>query len=426
MRPIAIPINRCRLCQSKDLVRILSLGNQHVSDFVDAKGDSPVSPLELVRCTRCNLVQLKHTFPRESLYRHYWYRSGISSTMSKALEDIVVKTCEKVEPIAGDMVVDIGCNDGTLLRAYKPSGLRRIGFEPAKNLFEDATRGTDYIFDDFFGFDLFRQRFPDSKAKIVTSIAMFYDLDDPTSFVIDVSKILDPQGLWVIQQNYLPTMLEQNGFDNIGHEHLTYYSLETLGRLLKEQDLEIFDVETNDVNGGSFRTYISHKGRFPVNERVLRLKDYERKLFSRRPSIYTQFAKNVRRASLQLKTFVEKEVDDGKRIYVYGASTRGNTILQYCKLEHDLIEKATDANPEKWGRKTPGTGIPIVSKEEARKDKPDYFLVLPHHFLDEIRRQESDYLRFGGKFIVPLPKFRIVTKSTKDPQSSPKKSNSKS
>ncbi len=346
--------------------------------------------------------------------------------MSKALEDIVVKTCEKVEPIAGDMVVDIGCNDGTLLRAYKPSGLRRIGFEPAKNLFEDATRGTDYIFDDFFGFDLFRQRFPDSKAKIVTSIAMFYDLDDPTSFVIDVSKILDPQGLWVIQQNYLPTMLEQNGFDNIGHEHLTYYSLETLGRLLKEQDLEIFDVETNDVNGGSFRTYISHKGRFPVNERVLRLKDYERKLFSRRPSIYTQFAKNVRRASLQLKTFVEKEVDDGKRIYVYGASTRGNTILQYCKLEHDLIEKATDANPEKWGRKTPGTGIPIVSKEEARKDKPDYFLVLPHHFLDEIRRQESDYLRFGGKFIVPLPKFRIVTKSTKDPQSSPKKSNSKS
>ena len=249
---------------------------------------------------------------------------------------------------------------------------------------------------------------------------MFYDLDDPTSFVIDASRILDPHGVWVIQQNYLPTMLEQNGFDNIGHEHLTYYSLETLDLLLTGQDLEIFDVETNDVNGGSFRAYVSHKGAFPLNERLLRLKAYEEKLFSRRPSIYTQFAKNVRTVSLQLKRFIAKEVDDGKRIYVYGASTRGNTILQYCKLDHYLIEKATDANPEKWGRKTPGTGIPIVSKEEARKDKPDYFLVLPHHFLDEIRRQESDYLRSGGKFIVPLPKFKLVTQNTKDPQDSRK------
>jgi len=385
-----------------------------------AKGDSPRSPLELVRCVDCSLVQLKHTFPRDSLYRHYWYRSGISSTMRKALEDIVEKACKIANPAKGDIVVDVGCNDGTLLRAYKPPGLRRVGFEPAKNLVEDASKGTDYVFNDYFRFALFREKFPDSKAKIVTSIAMFYDLDDPTSFVIDASRILDPHGVWVIQQNYLPTMLEQNGFDNIGHEHLTYYSLETLDLLLTGQDLEIFDVETNDVNGGSFRAYVSHKGAFPLNERLLRLKAYEEKLFSRRPSIYTQFAKNVRTVSLQLKRFIAKEVDDGKRIYVYGASTRGNTILQYCKLDHYLIEKATDANPEKWGRKTPGTGIPIVSKEEARKDKPDYFLVLPHHFLDEIRRQESDYLRSGGKFIVPLPKFRIVTQNTKDPQDSRK------
>ncbi len=394
----------------------MSLGNQHVSDFVDAMGDSPVSPLELVRCLRCNLVQLKHTFPRESLYRHYWYRSGISSTMRKALEDIAVKACDVVRPSTNEMVVDIGCNDGTLLRAYKPSGLRRVGFEPAKNLVEEAMKGTDFIFSDFFGFDLFRQRFPDSKAKIVTSIAMFYDLDHPSGFVMDVSKILDPHGIWVIQQNYLPMMLEQNGFDNIGHEHLTYYSLQTLSRLLTKHDLEIFDVETNDVNGGSFRTYVSHKDRFPIKESVAKLKEYEGNLFSREPSVYREFAKNVRMVSLQLRKFVAREVKRGRRVYVYGASTRGNTILQYCKLNHNLIEKATDANPEKWGRKTPGTGIPIVSKEEARKDKPDYFLVLPHHFLDEIRRQETHYLRSGGKFIVPLPKFRIVTQSTEDPQ----------
>jgi len=408
------------------LIRVLSLGNQHVSDFIDAQGDSPVSPLELVRCASCNLVQLKHTFPRESLYRHYWYRSGISSTMRGALEDIVAKACEIANPRPGDLVVDIGCNDGTLLRAYKSSGIRRVGFEPAKNLIQDARRGTDYIFNDFFEFDLFKETFPDSRAKIVTSIAMFYDLDDPTGFVTDVAKILAPEGVWVIQQNYLPTMLEQNGFDNIGHEHLTYYSLQTLSRLLIDHGLEIFDVEKNDVNGGSFRTYVSHKGRFSLRGNVMRLIEYETKLFSRRPPIYREFAKNVRMLGLQLRKFVRKEVEAGKRIYVYGASTRGNTILQYCKLDHQLIEKATDANPEKWGRKTPGTGIPIVSKDEARKDKPDYFLVLPHHFLDEIKRQEKDYLRSGGKFIVPLPKFRIVTQSIEEAQNSPQKFGPKS
>ena len=336
-----------------------------------------------------------------------------------ALEDIAVKAYSIAKPSQGDLVVDIGCNDGTLLRAYKPTELRRVGFEPATNLVEDAKKGTDYVFNDYFAFDLFRKKFADSKAKIVTSIAMFYDLDDPAGFVIDVSRILDPHGIWVIQQNYLPTMLEQNGFDNIGHEHLTYYSLQTLSLLLRERDLEIFDVETNDVNGGSFRTYVSHEDRFPVNRSVSRLKDYEKKLFSRTPSIYTEFEKNVQRVSLRLRRFVAKEIENGKRVYVYGASTRGNTILQFCKLDHLLIQKATDANPEKWGRKTPGTGIPIVSKDEARKDKPDYFLVLPHHFLNEIKRQEGDYLHSGGKFIVPLPKFRIVTQGTKNLQPNP-------
>ena len=334
--------------------------------------------------------------------------------MRGALENVVVNASKIANPRPHEIVVDIGCNDGTLLRSYKSPGLIRVGFEPAKNLVADASKGTDYIFNDFFGFNLFERRFPNSKAKIVTSVAMFYDLDEPASFVSDVSKLLHSHGVWVIQQNYLPTMLEQNGFDNVGHEHLTYYSLETLSSLLSNHNLEIFDVETNDVNGGSFRTYVSHPGIFPIKESVSQLKANEQKLFSKKPSIYKEFAKNVRRIRSQLNKFVASEVNKGRKIYVYGASTRGNTILQYCGLDHNLLAKATDANSEKWGLRTPGTGIPIVSKEEARREFPDYFLVLPHHFLEEITEQEKDYLKSGGKFIVPLPKFRLVTANTPD------------
>jgi hypothetical protein len=329
--------------------------------------------------------------------------------MRKALEDIVAKACEVAQPENGDIVLDIGCNDGTLLRSYKIPGLKLVGFEPAKNLVEEARKGTGFVFNDFFGYELFRQKFPGSRAKLITSIAMFYDLDAPDTFVADIVKCLDARGVWVIQQNYLCSMLEQNGFDNIGHEHLTYYSLGTMSQLLSNHDLEIFEVEKNDVNGGSFRTYVARKGQFPVRESVEKMKKFEKKLFSMKPSIYQTFTKNVWRIRSQLVEFVRDQTKNSKTVYVYGASTRGNTILQYCKLDHHLIEKAADANLEKWGLRTPGTDIPIVSKAEARRDNPDYFLVLPHHFLEEIRREESEYLKSGGKFIVPLPQFQIVT-----------------
>jgi NDP-4-keto-2,6-dideoxyhexose 3-C-methyltransferase len=331
--------------------------------------------------------------------------------MRRALEEIVVKGCEIALPKKGDIVIDIGANDGTLLRSYKIPGLKLVGFEPAKNLVQDASKGTTFVFNDFFGYDLFQREFPGQKAKLITSIAMFYDLDDPHTFVEDVVKILADDGVWIVQQNYLCSMLQQNGFDNVGHEHLTYYSLATMSKLLDPYGLEVFDVEENDVNGGSFRTYISRKEQFPVNESVERMKESERKLFSATPAIFSTFAKNVETIRSQLSDFVTEQSRNGKTVYVYGASTRGNTILQYCNLDYRLIKKATDANPEKWGRRTPGTLIPIVSKEEARRDKPDFFLVLPHHFLREIVRDEKQYLDSGGKLIVPLPKFRLVESS---------------
>ena len=407
--PSVTAIKACRVCKSTKLDTVLSLGDQYVPDFITAEGKSPKAPLELVRCKSCGLIQLRHTFSRASLYRHYWYKSGISPTMRRALSDLAAKALEVAHPKYDDIVVDIGCNDGTLLRAYNTPGLMLVGFEPAENLAPEARRGTDWVFNDFFNARTYTQKFARSKAKIITSVAMFYDLEDPNNFVADVAHILAPDGVWVVQQNYLATMLEHNGFDNIGHEHLEYYSLGTMRRLLERHGLQIFEVDTNDVNGGSFRTFICHTGQFPLGESVSSMESHEARLALDEHATYEKFASHIEKIRLQLHEFVAQEVKSGKTVYVYGASNRGNTILQYCGLDHTLIKKATDANPEKWGRKTAGTLIPIVPKEEARRDRPDYFLVLPHHFIEEIRREESQYLKSGGKLIVPLPEFHLVT-----------------
>jgi SAM-dependent methyltransferase len=329
--------------------------------------------------------------------------------MRDALADVAAKAYQVAKPVPGDIVLDTGCNDGTLLRTYPKSKLRLIGFEPAENLVEDARNETDWVFNDFFKASVFHDKFGNEKAKIVTSVAMFYDLEDPNSFVSDIAKSLASDGVWVVQQNYLASMLQKNGFDNIGHEHLEYYSLSTMEKLLAMHGLDIFDVETNNVNGGSFRTYACHRGIYPIQESVGGLRRNEEHLQLNSSEAYRTFATNIRKIRSHLTQLVRNEVRDGKTIYVYGASNRGNTILQYCGLDYRLIKKATDANSEKWGRRTVGTKIPIISKEEARMDKPDYFLILPHHFLEEIKSEERDYLEHGGKFIVPLPEVRLVS-----------------
>jgi hypothetical protein len=328
--------------------------------------------------------------------------------MREALANVALKAFQVAKPSSGQIVVDTGCNDGTLLRTYPRTGIKLVGFEPAENLVEDARKGTYWIFNDFFRADSFREKFGNEKAKIITSVAMFYDLEDPNTFVGDIAKNLALDGVWVVQQNYLATMLQKNGFDNIGHEHLEYYSLNTMEKLLARHGLEIFDTETNDVNGGSFRTYASHRGKYSMQESVRRMRQNEEQLQLENGEVYRTFAANIRKIKSHLKQLITKEVKNGKTVYVYGASNRGNTILQYCGLDYRLIEKATDANSEKWGLRTVGTKIPIVSKEEARRDKPDYFLILPHHFLEEIEREEKSYLDHGGRFIVPLPEVRVI------------------
>jgi len=343
------------------------------------------------------------------MFKRYWYRSGINKSMTLALQDIAHSVQRTVRLSKGDIVMDIGCNDGTLLRAYTIPGLVLVGFEPATNLAPLAEIGTSKIINDYFSLQVYRKHFPDAKAKVITSIAMFYDLED-------TAGCLDENGVWIIQMNYLPSMLTQNAYDNICHEHLEYYSIASLQNLLERHGLEIFDTELNDVNGGSFRVYVKHGNCSSLGNdaksraRVSQIKKLEANMRLNDMRVYEEFATRVRSLRDELYRFVKKEHDKGKKVYVYGASTKGNTILQFCGLDHTLITAAAERNSDKWGKKTVGTLIPIISEEQARVEKPDYFLVLPWHFLKEFREREMGYLRSGGRFIVPLPQFKVISR----------------
>jgi hypothetical protein len=411
----------CRLCGKGALEDILSVGNLYVSDFLGEKdGDrSFKAPLELIFCNPqkggCGLLQLRHTVSHEVMYRNYWYRSGINKTMTDELNGIAKTTQNLVGLVAGDYVIDIGANDGTLLRGYGVEGLNRIGYEPANNLEQYNSVGTTKVFKDFFNAPAWEREFPEKKAKAITAIAMFYDLDDPNAFVTDIASILDKEGVFIVQQSYLPLMLKTNEIGNICHEHLEYYSLLSMENLMKRHGLEIFDVESNDINGGSFRTYIRHaNSEAGINvpsgakERVEAMRTSEVGLGLDTLAPYQAFVKRIDEIRDKCLVFIKEETAKGKRIYGYGASTKGNTLLQYFDIGADSIIAIAERNSDKWGKKTVGTNIPIISEDEARAAKPDYFLVLPWHFLKEFIERESDFLRRGGKFIVPMPEFRII------------------
>lgn len=411
----------CRICDCPHLEPVLSLGDQRIAGaFADPGGAQPVEraiPLELVRCdmTRdqeaCGLIQTKHTVPGSILYSSYWYRSGVNRTMTENLHGIAQGIEAIVGLESGDLVVDIGCNDGTLLDGYETQGLRYLGFDPSDVSRYAVEKGYEVV-NDFFSGQALRRRRPDQKAKAITSIAMFYDLEYPRAFVADAASALAEGGIWVIELHYLPMMLEANAFDAIVHEHLEYYSLAVIERLIGEEGLEVVSAEINDMNGGSIRLYIGHAGQHQRTPEQLdalmglRVKEFELALDS--PEPYERFRLGSERVRDDLVSMCRKLHGEGKKIHVYGASTKGNTILQYAGIDHSLIEAAADRNPDKWGSETIGTKIPIISEEDSRAMKPDYYLALPWHFLEEFVEREQEFLQGGGQFIVPLPEVRLV------------------
>jgi hypothetical protein len=412
----------CRLCGSGQLSPILTLGPQMLaSAFASPENQdflpSRKVPLELVRCNpeldenACGLVQLKHTFPSDIMYTDYWYASGVNQTMRDALADITMKAMKFVTIEKGDVAVDIGCNDGTLLKSYNNSDLDLVGFDPAKNFLGVEGEGFTRI-NNYFSKNSYLLARGSKKAKIVTSIAMFYDLEDPIAFVEDVADILDGNGVWILQMADLPNMLRNNMFDNICHEHLAYYHLAPMEFLLKRCGLKLVDVEMNFVNGSSYRFYIRKaSGAEPTADalkRIAKVRFEEFNLALDTDAPYKKFKENLERNKNDLLFFINQERAKGKKVFVYGASTKGNVLLQYCELTEEAIPYAAERNPRKWGARTLGSNIPIISEEEARTLKPDYFLVLPYHFLDEMLVREKEFVDRGGKFIVPVPTVKLA------------------
>ncbi len=409
----------CRVCGSSALTPVINLGQQYLQgSFVKEGKELPPTrriSTSLVRCDplkdekACGLLQMEHTVPPEVLYSAYWYRSGTNDTMRKHLKGIADGALRIVNRT--DLrVLDIGCNDGTLLNCY-PEGCEKFGVDPSDVAQE--VKGNVTVVQDIFPSPELTKRAGKRPFDIITSIAMFYDLEDPVSFSKAIKSQLSPEGVWIFEMSYMPLMLKMNSYDTICHEHLEYYSLAVIENILSRADLRLVNVELNDINGGSIRCFASHPENFAIkreeysrNIKVLRQEEFDLELDTDKP--YRNFQDRINVHREELTTLLKKLKREGKKIHVYGASTKGNTILQWCGIDSRIIDCAAERNPDKYGAMTLGTDIPIVSEADSRALKPDYYLVLPWHFKEEFVKREAKTLESGTSFIFPLPTVEIV------------------
>jgi len=400
--PLNKKINKCLLCKNSKLRRLFSLGNLFVSNFVEKnkikKGIK--APLTLMYCSKCTLLQLSHIAPQEIMYKKfYWYRSGITKTMREGLKDIYRSSLKYVDLNKNDVILDIGANDGTLLKYYKKK-FKTIGCEPAKNLVNELKRNCNYVINDFWSYKKLKNILNKkklNKPKIITAIGMFYDLENPNKFIKDSAEALDEKGIFIAQLMCLKSMIDKNDLGNICHEHIEFYSLKSLKYLFENNGLEIFKIEENEINGGSYRIFCRkfNKGSIKLNE-------------SNVLNSVKKFVKRIKKNKFVTNRFINKITNDGKTIFLYGASTKGNTLLQYYNLNSKKIPYAAERSPEKWGKYTIGTGIKIISEKQARRLNPDFFLVTPWGFIKEFVKRESIWLKKGGRFILPFPKFKLI------------------
>ena len=402
------------MCGNTELEPVLDLGQQYLSsvfpETLDYRQTAPRLPLDMVLCVKgegtCGLPQLGHRVDLSGMYDQYPYSSASNSSMAKVLEDVAASGREAAAPAAGDVVLDIGGNDATLLSFFADSGCRLVNIDPANVDEVHELRGYQRV-SEFFSAGAF-ESVADAKAKLVFSVAMFYHLDDPVRFAREVSRCLAEDGVWVIQMAYLPAMLRTNMYDNIVHEHAGYYATEHMVWVLEQAGLEVFDVTLNDVYGGSFRVFARRAGGGPGSDRLARVLEDEREMALADRATYGEFELRIKRARDDLLRVCEEARAAGRSVWVYGASTKGNTILQYCGLSAEDLTAAADSNEFKLGKYMIGSDVPIRSEQEMRESRPDLLLALPYSFVEGFVEREAELVAGGTRFVVPLPEVGFV------------------
>ena len=405
-------ISCCRLCYSKRIKQIIDFGQICLSSTFPFKKSeyNKITPMIFGICTKCNLPQLLHNYNLKDLYNDdYGYRSGINQSMIDHLTGVTNDIKKIVKFNSDDYVLDIASNDATLLKTYKMSKLNYVGIDPTINKFKKFYPKNFKTKSDIFSEKKY-WNLSSKKAKVITSIAMFYDVQNPNKFVSDIRKILNSDGIWVMEMYYLPFLIKLNAYDSICHEHITYLLLNHINYLCKKNDLRIFKVSLNKMNCGSIRYFICHKNaKYKTHlKSINNCKKFEKNLVNIRG--FLNFKKRIQVLAKKLNNTIKSIAKKNKTIHIYGASTKGNISIQYSKISYKDISFAADRNPLKWNRKMPGSNIPIISEKTSRSKKPDYYLVLPWHFRKEFIKREDKFLSKGGKLIFPLPKVQIISK----------------
>lgn len=408
-------ISECRLCETDALEVILELGNFIYSGIFPDKpwDETNRGNLTLVLCMNCTLLQLSENFPKSLLYGdNYGYRSGLNSSMIEHLEKISYRLLNKINIEENDIFLDIGSNDGTLLNSIGESKITRIGIDPTANKFKEYYKEGTVIVSDFFTNKNFME-ISNKKAKIITSIAMFYDLITPLEFVQDIKSVLANDGVWYFEQSYMPWMVRNNAYDTICHEHLEYYSLTSINRLLNLAELEIIDIEFNNANGGSIGVYATHKSSnyFKINPYVNWQLSQESSFNLKDSSFFSSFVQNVEEYPHQVNSLLDQVMQDGYKVLGIGASTKGSILAQHCKLDCQKIPMIGEVNNYKFNKYLGGSDIPIVQENSVLDLRPDYLFIFPWHFKENLKQRFTGYLNNGGRLILPLPSIEIISSS---------------
>ena len=408
-------IHRCRLCYSNKLKPLIDFGSICLSSAFPYKNlkYKKIIPMIFGICKNCRSVQLLHNYDLKALYNNdYGYRSGINQSMIDHLTNITNDIKKIIKFKIGDYVLDIASNDATLLKSYKFSKINYVGIDPTIKKYKKFYPKNFKTKSTLFSKNKYLNLSNKQKAKVITSIAMFYDVQNPNEFVSDIKDILSKNGIWVMEMYYLPILLKYNAYDSICHEHITYFSLNQINYLCEKNNLKIFKVSLNSMNCGSIRYFICHRdARFKLDYNSLNKCKKLEKILDQ-DSCFYNFKKRIKFLSKKLNLIIKNLNKRKKTIHVYGASTKGNISLQYSKLSVKDISFVADRNPLKWNRKMPGSNIPIISEASSRAKNPDYYLVLPWHFKKGFIKREKKFLAKGGKLIFPLPKIEILSKKS--------------